>query len=169
MTVLNPRPADSPATKTLYRLLRACAKRRIQYSMYEGRGVRDPIFVRFWPKDNSYRLLAIMPNGRLVQRAGPDDLGMSDPHATACLHRFFFEELEGARQARRDGDIASAFRRLASARKMRRAIVEAQRTAIETRMAEIAPRLAYVGTVERGFLIDNIVKLAARKRELEAA
>lgn len=113
-------PNDSPARKTFERLMRACEKRGIRHSMDESRGVHDPIFVRFWPKDHCYRLLAIMPTGDLVQRCSTDDLRMTDPHALACYERWFWQELAGAAAARRQGMYDIAFRRIDTARRLRR-------------------------------------------------
>jgi hypothetical protein len=110
-----------PMLKAVDRLKDRCVEHRVpKPSIFSKGGLYEPMHARFW---NAYghRLLTIMPDGAIHQRADTDDNGMTDPHALACYERWFWQEIEGAARARRHGFIDLAFRRIATVRRIRRA------------------------------------------------
>ena len=111
-----------PALKTLYRLLRRCQRRGVQWSSYSFSTRHQPVHVRFWNKYDQIRMLSILPDGEIVQRTSGVSIGdrtIHDPGAESLYDRLFFLELEIARSARRRCDLDEAHEAIKLARRYR--------------------------------------------------
>ncbi|HWV44081.1 hypothetical protein [Pseudorhodoplanes sp.] len=112
---------NSPASKSIDRLVRRAARKGVLFEVIDHKGFDDPVEATFrsrWSYPG--RFLTVWPQtGVITQRIDATKDGETDPSADACYHRWFWGEMASVAFWRTRGEYRMARRVLKNARSFR--------------------------------------------------